>query len=152
MASGGPRGNAGRRPDPNAARWELKSDRDGWTILPLAYDGDVPDFPLVNMTEREQEIWDRQWRKPQAIMWARLNLEDEVALFVRYMAEAEVPDASASVRTLVKQHQELLGLSTSGMLRNRWKVAVDEVAAKAAEHAATEPSKPKSSRDRLKAV
>lgn len=150
MASGGVRGNAGRRPEPGAARRELKSDKDGWIVLPQRYDGPVPEFPLSSPTDREMVLWERQWAKPQAAQWSRLFLADEVALYVRYLAEAEQPDASASVRTLVKQHQEMLALSTAGLLRNRWKIATDQVGAKRDE-AEVAPARP-SSRSKLKVV
>jgi hypothetical protein len=87
------------------------------------------------------------WLKPQATEWKRLGLEDEVALYVRYLAEAERAEASGSVRTLVKQHQELLGLSTAGLNRLRWQLPAGE--APKVEQSAKRKS---SSRARLKVV
>lgn len=146
MASGGTRGNAGRVADPNALRRDRTGDTASWTPLTKP-EFQAPEFPLDNLSDREATIWARLWSKPQANEWMRLGLDDEVALYTRYLAEAEMPDASASVRTLVKQHQELLGLSTAGLNRLRWQLpAGDPVKAEA-------PAKRKySSRARLKVV
>lgn len=142
MASGGTRGNAGRRPSTNA-------DADGWVSLPRVCDVPVPEWPLVVCGDREDALWDRLWKRPQALMWHQLMLFEEVALYVRYLVEAESPDAPSAVRTLVKQHQELLGLSTAGLLRNHWRIELDDVAAARSEKQVPSRS---SSRDRLKAV
>lgn len=142
MASGGTRGNAGRRPTTNA-------DADGWVSLPRVCEVPVPEWPLVESGAREEVLWEKLWKRPQALMWHQLMLFEEVALYVRYLVEAELADAPASVRTLVKQHQELLGLSTAGLLRNHWRIELDDVAAARSERAVPERS---SSRNRLKAV
>ena len=144
MASGGLRGNAGRRPTTNA-------DADGWVSLPRVSSVPAPDWPLADRSEREEVLWDRLWVRPQAFMWHQLMLFEEVALYVRYLTEAELPDASASVRTVVKQHQELLGLSTAGLLRNHCRISADEVTQQKNEAAAAAPERT-SSRDRLKRV
>lgn len=128
MASGGARGNAGRVADPNALRRERAGDSASWTMLE-AFDGPAPQWPLSENLEngaREMTIWERLWSRPQASEWSRLGLEDEVALYARYLAEAEFPDAPSAVRTLVKQHQELLGLSTAGLNRLRWQLPAGE--------------------------
>jgi hypothetical protein len=92
-------------------------------------------------------FWSKLWSKPQASEWLRLGLEDEVALYCRYLAEAEMPDASSAVRTLVKQHQELLGLSTAGLNRLRWQLPAGE-----APKVEAGPKRKASSRARLKVV
>jgi len=149
MASGGARGNAGRVADPNALRRERSGDSASWTVL-ASFDGKAPEWPLSENFEngdREMTIWSRLWTRPQASEWLRLGLEDEVALYARYLAEAEAPDASSAVRTLVKQHQELLGLSTAGLNRLRWQLPAGDAAK-------TEPApkRKSSSRARLKVV
>lgn len=122
MSSGGARGRSGPAPDPNAARRDRKSDGE-WTILPAAgRTPPAPAWPLSDATERETDLWEREWRRPQAIIWERNGQEIEVALYVRRLAEAELPDSPVSLGTLLKQMQEALGLSLPGMLRNRWKV------------------------------
>ena len=151
MASGGARGNAGRVADPNALRRERSGDSASWTLL-APFVGPAPQWPLSENLEngaREMTIWERLWSRPQASEWSRLGLEDEVALYARYLAEAEAPDASSAVRTLVKQHQELLGLSTAGLNRLRWQLPAGD--APAATGTAGKPRKA-SSRARLKVV
>jgi hypothetical protein len=149
VASGGARGNAGRVADPNALRRDRSGDSASWAVL-VPFDGEAPEWPLSENLEnghREATIWERLWKRPQASEWFRLGLEDEVALYARYLAEAEVPDASSAVRTLVKQHQELLGLSTAGLNRLRWQLPASEAPK-------VEPSAGRraSSRGRLKVV
>lgn len=71
---------------------------------------------------RELEIWASEWQRPQAVEWERNGQELEVALYVRALVTAEAPDAKVTLRTLVKQHQEALGLSLPGLARNHWKI------------------------------
>lgn len=93
-------------------------------------------------------MWKRLWRKPQAFMWAQLQLEFEVAAYVRAFLESVEPEASAGLKTAVLRMSAELGLSTVGMAQLRWKFAADEVAEKRGE------AKPqaRSARDRLKAL
>ncbi|WP_330478688.1 hypothetical protein OG301_26785 [Streptomyces platensis] len=56
-------------------------------------------------------------------MWETLHLDFEVASYVRLLVRAEAPRSSAIIWGQVKQVAESLGLSASGMARNRWTVA-----------------------------
>lgn len=135
MTSGGSRARSGPAPDPNALRRDRKSDATTWTTLPRSCsDLPTPEWPLSTANEREAQLWEKLWTYPQAAKWHEMALADEVALYCRYLVEAEEPGAKAAVRTLVRQHREELGLSTSGMARLRWKIVPDEVGAKRAEH------------------
>ncbi len=98
---------------------------DAWTVLEPS-PGIVPDWPLDGMTERERVWWDRLWLLPQSSKWAELLVTDSVALYVRYLVEAEQPGAQSNTRTLVKQYQEMLGLSTSGLRAQRWQLPAGE--------------------------
>jgi hypothetical protein len=71
---------------------------------------------------RELELWGVEWRRPQAVEWERNGQEVEVALYVRALVAAEAPDAKVTLRTLVKQQQEALGVSLPGLARNRWRI------------------------------
>jgi hypothetical protein len=123
MASGGPRARSGPAPSLTAARRERKSDGE-WVTLPAqGRQGPPPEWPLTAPTERELELWEREWRRPQAIMWEQNGQEVEVALYVRRLAEVELPESPVTAGQLVKQMQEALGISLPGMLRNRWKIA-----------------------------
>lgn len=56
-------------------------------------------------------------------MWEANGQQTEVALYVRSLRDAERPKAPVSMRTLVKQQQEALGISLPGLARNRWIIA-----------------------------
>ena len=147
VPKGGPRARSGPPPDPNA----LSRDRDAgeWVNLPASgRQGDPPPWPLREQSEREAELWAGEWRRPQAIMWEINGQELEVALYVRRLAEAELPDAKVTLATLVRQLQEALGVSLPGLSRNRWRI-VDE-SRDAGRSAARRSSA--SARDRFKVV
>lgn len=123
MPSGGTRARSGPPPDPNALRRDRGTDA-AWTTLPASgRSGDPPAWPLELQTERERVLWGREWKRPQALMWERNGQEHEVALYVRCLVQSEDPDSPVSLRTLVRQMQEGLGLSIPGLARNRWVIA-----------------------------
>lgn|ERR1044072_1488848 len=151
MSSGGARARSGPAPDPNALRRDRPSDRDGWVTLPAeGRVGDPPPWPLSGQSEREAELWVSEWARPQAVQWEATGAVLEVALYVRRLVEAEKPDAATNLGTLVKQLMEGLGISQDGLAKRRWRIAVDEVAAKR-DDAPAVPAK-KSARDRFKVV
>jgi len=155
MASGGARATSGPPPDPNALRRNRKSDQAGWATLPAeGRTGPTPGWPLTDVRPREWDLWRDLWMKPQAVMWEKLGLDIEVALFVRTLAEAEHPDSRTEPMKLVRQYMESLGLTSPGMLRLRWKIGPAEtvpVEEPADTPKATAPRR-KSARDRLKVV
>ncbi|MFD3573856.1 hypothetical protein [Streptomyces sp. NPDC058644] len=69
-------------------------------------------------------LWERLWESPQAVMWEQLAMDFEVASYVRLLARAEAPRSSAIIWGQVKQLAESLGLSVSGMARNRWVIGI----------------------------
>lgn len=143
---GGARSRSGPAPDPNA----LHRERDAGDFVKLprsGREGATPDWPLAKQTRREAELWELEWRRPQAIMWERNGQELEVALYVRSVVAAEKTSAAVSARTLVRQQQDALGLSVPGLLRNRWVIVGDE-----AEAAESAPPARRSARERLKVV
>jgi hypothetical protein len=146
MPSGGARARSGPAPDPNALRRDRKDDGE-WRKLPASgRGGDVPEWPLSSASGRELELWELEWRRPQAVVWEENGQELEVALFVRSVVDAEAPRAPSAARTLVRQQMEALGLTVPGLARNRWRIVDDGVSEK--------PDRParKSARDRLKVV
>jgi len=148
MVSGGARARSGPAPDPNALRRDRKDDK-AWVTLPAeGFQGVTPEFPLEGFSPAEWSLWKRLWSKPQAFMWDQLQLEFEVAAYVRAFLESVEPDASAGLKTAVLRMSAELGLSTVGMGQLRWKIAVDELA----EHRADSKPARQSSRDRLKAL
>lgn len=131
MPKGGARVRSGPAPDLNA----LRRDKDSadWTVLPAeGRRGNVPDWPLPDASPREVELWRRLWGKPQAVLWERLGQHDLVALYVRRFAEAEVPDSTTALSTLVKQLADYLLLTIPAMHSAKVRIAEDELAPKRA--------------------
>ena len=142
---GGARARSGPPPSPNSGRSENRA----WTDLPASgREGDPPAWPLTEPTPRERVLWDRWWRKPEALIWEQDGSADYVALTVRMFAEAEVEKASAENRKTVRMMMADLYLTRDAKDRAGFRV-VDQVAAKAAEKEAERPS---SSRSRLTVV
>ena len=153
MARGGARNRSGPARDPNSGR----SERRGFKLTALpseGFRGDVPDFPLPDVTDRELEVWESLWRTPQACAWSMqswrwLNVADLVRLQVR----GEAHDAPVNIATVVRQLRADLGLTPAGLKENGWAIAADEVAARADAKAAEAAAAPRrSSRDRLSVV
>lgn len=128
MPKGGARSRSGPAPTSTDRSHKAKApDTNGWITLPAeGRTGPEPDFPLLDPNAREAALWSDLWVTPQATMWERLHQAYEVAAYVRLLALAEQPDAPVVAWTQVKQFAESLGLSVSGMARNRWTIgAVD---------------------------
>lgn len=148
MTSGGARARSGPAPDPMALRRQRKDDAQ-WTSLPAeGRAGDAPEWPLTEATPRELVLWERWWRKPEALLWESDGSIDYVALTVRMFAEAEVTKASAENRKTVRMMMADLYLTRESKDRARIRVVTDEVAEK------REESTPRraSARDRMKVV
>lgn len=151
-----PRGGARNRSGPAASENSGRSDRRGFslTALPSAgYDGAIPDFPLPAATSRELEVWTDAWRSPQACAWSMPSEQwriRTVAMWTRLTVRCEEPDAGAALLGQLHRFADQIGMTTAGLAEMGWKVAVDEVAAKAATK--TPAQKPKSSRDRMTLV
>lgn len=173
MPSGGSRARSGPAPDPNALRRDRKDDA-AWVTLPSeGYQGEIPAFPLPKVSvfdiywedkkrvkvfdpdatealwDREVDLWESLWRKPQAYMWARLGLSYEVAAYVRAFIKSVSEDGNASDRTAALRMSAEIGLSLPGMHQQRWKFAEDEVAAK---RQSTPAKRGATVKNRLKAV
>ena len=128
-----PPGNTGHRagppPDPHALRRERASDAATWEHLPASgRTGPVPEWPLSRASARERRLWEREWRRPQAIVWERHGQAEEVALYVRALVAAERSNASAAERSLVVRLMDSLGISANGLARNRWIIGEAPVA------------------------
>ena len=150
MPRGGARVNSGPPPDPNALRRSKKHDQTTWTDLPAeGRRGETPTWPLAapevdrdadaaarraavarrrRDAAREVELWAELWATPQAVVWERMGWAVEVALYVRLVVQAE---RTAETKSLAEARMwsDRLGLNPAAMLRNRWRVVADEVAA-----------------------
>lgn len=139
---------SGPAPDPNA----LRRDRDQkeWINLPAeGRKGKAPEWPLSDPSLRELALWEREWKRPQALMWEANGQENEVALYVRSLEDAENPEASVAARQLIKQQMEALGISIPGLRANRWIIGEPPVA-----RANPRPPSPdrQSAKDRVKVI
>jgi len=151
MARGGARNRSGPAADPTSGR----SDRRGFKLTALpseGYTGEVPDFPLPDVSDREVDVWGILWATPQACAWSMeswrwLNIADLVRLQVR----GEAHDAPVNIATVTRQLRADLGLTPAGLKENGWAIAVDEVAAKRDEQQPATPAST-SSRSKLKVV
>lgn len=155
MTSGGSRARSGPAPDPNALRRDRKDDAGTWVTLPGERTDPAPEWPLaIPASPAEALHWLREWKRPQAHEWAAQGQEVEVALYIRCLAEAEVPGAAANLRGEVRQRAEHLGLSLPGLARNRWRMPAPTPAATAtATPSAARPARRgPSSRDRFRVV
>jgi hypothetical protein len=148
MARGGARNRSGPPPDENS----LESARKGvvFTALPAeGYCGEVPEYPLPEVSGRESEVWEQAWRTPQAAAWSvqpwRLRT---VALWVRWSVRMEDPEASAALGNVVVRFADQIGMTPAGLKENGWKIAEDETAKKRTE----KPAPQKSAKSRMRVV
>jgi hypothetical protein len=167
MPRGGARNRSGPSFDPQSGR----SDRRGVNLSALpsgGFDGAVPEFPLPRAkryrweyedkrryqvfdeetTEvyRDQEIavWEQAWTTPQAAAWAveawRWPI---IAEYCRLKTIVELDaDSNASLVGQLHRYRDQIGLTPAGLKENGWTIAVDVVAEKREERAASVESKP----------
>ena len=157
MARGGARNRSGPQKDPNSGR----SDRAGFKLTALpseGYRGEVPEFPLPaavvineyfedkkkvreldeggteSRRDREQALWEWAWSTPQACAWSMASWRwHSVAMWVRTSAICESADATAADKNALHRFADQIGLTPAGLKENGWAIAIDEVAARAAE-------------------
>jgi hypothetical protein len=112
----------------------------------------VMELSLAQQTETELALWTQLWTTPQSNAWAELGLGTarEVARYVRHAVKAEA--GSAEDAREARQWSDRIGLNPTAMLRNRWKVAPDEMAERRGTKPAAAAVARASSRDRLKAM
>ena len=134
-----------RIPDPNAFRRDRKDDV-AWTVLdPKGKVEPTPIWPLVEPSERELELWESIWKRPQSVLWQQYLQEFEVALYIRRLSEVELRDANASLHTLLIRQMESLLLTTPSMYKAKVRIGVEV-------HGPDKPRRPKSvERESLKA-
>jgi hypothetical protein len=155
MPRGGARANSGPAPDPQSLRSMKAAAKSGVRVLPRERTEPAPEWPLMNPTVREQELWEKYWRKPQAVLWAEQDSDIEVAIHVRTLVEAEYPGVQSQRRTLLLQQMNSLLLTGATLAKANCRVATedDESAAPAATGTAGKPAARRpSSRARLRAV
>lgn len=147
MARGGARNRSGPQPDPKSG----KSETRGLTFETLPAEGHkgyVPVFPLPGVSEREQELWKKLWKTPQAAAWAQEKWRHHsVAMYVRVSVRAEDRDAPSSVLAQLHRFADQIGMTPAGLKENGWTIA--EAKAPAERKARPQEGEPKR---RLRAV
>lgn len=101
---------------------------------------------LAEQERLELSLWTDLWGLPQAVQWERLSWMRDVAQYVRHKVLAELGDLNSAKEA--RQWSDRLGLTPLAMLRLRWEVVADEVAA---QRERTGPAK-SAARRRLKVV
>lgn len=134
---------AGSGPPPNpTSRRQTGNQANTWTDLPAGgYVGAIPEWPFAGSKERELEVWAQIWRTPQAAAWITLGWTFDIALYVRWQVAASDNDDASLNEALkagneARQWSDRLGLNPTAMLKNRWRVRVDEVTEKRSEKTA----------------
>jgi hypothetical protein len=104
---------------------------------------------LREQRKLEAALWRDLWRLPQAVQWERLGWMRDVAQYVRHKTLGELGDLDHAKEA--RQWSDRLGLTPMSMLRLRWVVAADDVAAKRVERS-ERTAAPASARRRLRVV
>jgi len=164
------RGGARNRSGPPADPLSGRSDARGYklTALPAeGFTGAVPEFPLpkrsvyrwetedkrrfqvrddeatADVAARELELWAWAWSTPQACAWSMPSerwRSYTVAMWVRTAVICESSEATAADKGSLHRFADQVGLTTAGLREMGWKVAVDEVAARAADRPSPAPA------------
>lgn len=125
-----PRGGARNRSGPQADETSGRSDRRGYSLTalpPAGYDGEAPDFPLPQASDRELSLWVWAWTTPQACAWSDESWRwYTVAEWVRWSVKAEAEDASAAVIAAKIRLADQIGMTPAGLKENGWKIAEPE--------------------------
>lgn len=124
MSRGGARNRSGPQPDENSGR----SDRRDFKLTalpPEGFDGEAPDFPLPNLSDREAALWDQLWSTPQACAWSLDSWRwHVVALYVRTFVQAEDSESpNAALLGQIHRFGDQIGLTPAGLKENGWKIA-----------------------------
>ena len=129
------KGGARNRSGPAPVEGSGRSDARGYTLtaLPASFDGEIPEFPLPQASDREVELWEQKWRGPHGAAWSMPSeawRAWHVALWVRTAVRCEASDAPAALISNLHRLSDQAGLTTAGLAEMGWKVAVDETATK----------------------
>jgi len=95
------------------------------TVMERLY---IVEAQLSAQRELESTLWTDLWKLPQAVEWERLGWLRDVAQYVRFKVMGELGELDAAKEA--RMWSDRLGLTPLAMLRLRWEVAHDEVAAK----------------------
>lgn len=121
MSRGGARVRSGPAQDPMAVR-RRGGVSSGFVHLPAGgREGDTPIWPLPGKPAKfKVDTWEQLWHRPEAVMWERLGMEIQVALYIEALVASMKPGAPAARMATVMSLQDQLGLSVAGRAKNRW--------------------------------
>jgi hypothetical protein len=88
----------------------------------------ILDQRLESQRDLEGTVWGELWRTPQAAVWVCQGWSRDVAQYVRHKVLGEL--GSLNDAKEARQWSDRLGLNPAAMLRNRWRIAPDEVGAR----------------------
>lgn len=136
------RGGARNRSGPQPVEGSRNSDRKGLVLTalpPTGFDGEAPEFPLPEVSVREDKFWAMLWTTPQACAWAlepwRWHV---VAMYARTFVLAESADEpNAALLGQVHRFGDQIGLTPAGLKENGWKIAEPPPAEPTAEQGAS---------------
>jgi len=113
----------GPAPSENARRRNKRSHE--FVRLPESgRKGRAPKFPLSTKPKKGRaERWRALWRKPQAIMWQRLALEETVARYLDIVLLAESGNLNAAAEA--RQLEDRLGLNAKALKSHGWIITPD---------------------------
>lgn len=97
-------------------------------------------FQVAEQDKREKALWREVWRYPQAIIWERDHQQRAVAMFVRHQVLGEL--GSLDDAKEARQWSDRLGVNPTAMLRNRWRIATDEVSQRRQTRTSSAPAAP----------
>jgi hypothetical protein len=97
----------------------------------------VLEHVVAVQVKQERALWRDLWKMPQAVAWERDHSAREVAQYVRWKVLGENGNLDAAREA--RQLSDRLGTTSLALLRLRWEVATDEVAAARAARAAPAP-------------
>lgn len=98
-------------------------------LPPEGYTGPIPDWPetITRDPLEDDLLWGELWRTPQAAAWVRMGTG--VARVVARYVLLQRGRLDAKILAEIRQIEDRLGLNPLAMLRLRWEIARDELAA-----------------------
>lgn len=87
----------------------------------------ITERQLAAQRDLEAVVWADLWQLPQAVQWERLGWTRDVAQYARHKVLGELGELAHAVEA--RQWSDRLGLNSLALLRLRWQVVADELAA-----------------------
>ncbi|KQR86741.1 hypothetical protein [Microbacterium sp. Leaf179] len=92
-------------------------------VLKKTYRGPVPEWPLINPSPRELELWAEMWRKPQAALWVVSTPAHTVGMHVRTLVEIENGRDGSAMRRVAHSQAVALLLTPTSLRRAGYRIS-----------------------------